>query len=99
MRIWVGTTVDSHAGPNTNGMTTGASATSPASSGNTITVSIRTMRIRRANMSSTVAARESTGKAIWYMMMLIFFWYSTASWNERQYRPALAAPSRAPTIA
>jgi hypothetical protein len=35
-------------------------------------------------MSSVDAARESTGKAIWVMTTLIFFWYSTASWNARQ---------------
>ena len=48
------------------------------------TVNIRTIRSRRANMSSTVPARESTGKAIWVMITLIFFWYSTASWKARQ---------------
>ena len=83
-RIWVGSTAGSHAGPKTQGMTTGARSTRHVSGAKTTTVSSRTMRRRSANISSGEAVRASTGNAIWVIIELILVWYSTASWKPRQ---------------
>ena len=82
-RIWVGSTAGSHAGPNTQGTTTGASTTR-LTSGKRVTVSNWTIRRRSANMASAPVVRASTGKATCAITTLTLRWYSTASWKPRQ---------------